>query len=68
MGLPFPQHMQMRGRGSSQGSVASSGRMNGPQSVHGGNMNVIGAQRHSQHWHAPGAISIEQLVKTLAVS
>ena len=63
---PGEQISQMRGRGGSQGSVGSNGRISGPSSMAGGNPNLMGAQRHASIWM--GAITIEQVVKRLTVS
>ena len=67
MGEPMSQQLsQMRGRGGSQGSVVSNGRIMGPASMAGGNTNVLGPQRQMNLWMGP--ITIEQVVKKLAVS
>ena len=67
MGEPMSQQMsQMRGRGSSQGSAGSNGRMTGPSSMAGGNANMLGPQRQMNLWMGP--ITIEQVVKKLGVS
>ena len=67
MGPQFPQHMsQLRGRGNSQGSITSNGRMTGPPSMAGGNMSAMGPQRQMNTWLNP--ISIEQVVKKLTVN
>ncbi|KAF6233637.1 hypothetical protein HO173_008194 [Letharia columbiana] len=64
MGEPMSQQMsQMRGRGGSQGSVGSNGRMTGPSSMAGGNSNMLGPQRQMNLWMGP--ITIEQVVKKL---
>ncbi|CAD6585047.1 MAG: hypothetical protein ASARMPREDX12_001896 [Alectoria sarmentosa] len=64
MGEPMSQQMsQMRGRGTSQGSVGSNGRMTGPSNMAGGNANVLGPQRQMNLWMGP--ITIEQVVKKL---
>ena len=52
-----------RGRGSSQGSVGSNGRVSGPN---GNNTSAIGPQRQMNLWLNP--ITIEQVVKKLTVS
>lgn len=67
MGEPMSQQMsQMRGRGVSQGFVASNGRMIGPSNMAGGNTNMLGPQRQMNLWMGP--ITIEQVVKKLGVS
>lgn len=67
MGPPFPQHLpQNRSRGGSLGSVASNGRMTGPNGIVGTNVNGLVAQRQMNSWLSP--ISIEQVVRKLAVS
>ena len=67
MGEPMSQQMsQMRGRGGSQGSTGSNGRMAGPSSMAGGNTNMLGPQRQMNLWMGP--ITIEQVVKKLGVS
>lgn len=64
MGEPMSQQMsQMRGRGSTQGSVGSNGRMTGPSSMAGNNANMLGPQRQMNLWMGP--ITIEQVVKKL---
>ena len=64
IGSMIPQHLQMRGRGGSQGSINSNGRI-GPQSMTGTNMSGVGVQRHMNAWLSP--ITVEQVVKKLAV-
>ena len=67
MGPPFPQHLpQNRNRSGSLGSVASNGRMNGPNGIVGNNVNSLVGQRQMNSWLSP--ISIEQVVRKLAVS
>ena len=67
MGEPMSQQMsQLRGRGGSQGSVGSNGRMTGSSGMAGGNANVLGPQRQMNLWMGP--ITIEQVVKKLGVS
>ena len=67
MGEPMSQQLsQMRGRGGSQGSVVNNGRLIGPASMVGGNTNMLGPQRQMNLWMGP--ITIEQVVKKLAVS
>lgn len=67
MGEPMSQQMsQMRGRGSTQGSVGSNGHMTGPSSMAGNNANMLGPQRQMNLWMGP--ITIEQVVKKLGVS
>ncbi|MCJ1474545.1 hypothetical protein MMC13_003203 [Lambiella insularis] len=64
MGPTFPQHMtQMRGRNGSQGSINSNGRLTGPPSMAGSNINGIVAPRQMSSWLSP--ITIEQVVKKL---
>lgn len=58
-----PNGQQLRGRGGSQGSMVSSGRMSGPPSVVGSNPNMMGPQRQMNMWLNP--ITIEQVVKKL---
>lgn len=66
-GEPTSQQMsQMRGRGGSQGSVGSNGRMTGQSSMAGGNIIMLGPQRQMNLWMGP--ITIEQVVKKLGVS
>ena len=65
IGSMIPQHLQLRGRGGSQGSAISNGRI-GPQSMTGANMNGVGVQRHMNAWLSP--VTVEQVVKKLAVS
>ncbi|MCJ1467911.1 hypothetical protein MMC07_006536 [Pseudocyphellaria aurata] len=55
---------QIRGRGGSQSVMGNNGRMAGPQSMVGSNMNGMGAQRQMNFWMSP--ITIEQVVKKLA--
>ena len=67
MGEPMSQQMsQMRGRGGSQSSVGSNGRMAGASGMAGGNANMLGPQRQMNLWMGP--ITIEQVVKKLGVS
>ena len=67
MGEPMSQQLShMRGRGGSQGSVANNSRMMGPAGMAGGNANMLGPQRQMNPWMGP--ITIEQVVKKLAVS
>lgn len=67
MGEPMSQQMsQMRGRGGSQNSVGSNGRMAGASGMAGGNANMLGPQRQMNLWMGP--ITIEQVVKKLGVS
>lgn len=67
MGPTFPQHMvQTRGRNGNQGPLNSNGRLSGPPSIPGGNINGVGAQRQMNAWLSP--ITIEQVVKKLTVS
>lgn len=61
-----PQVSQVRGRGGSQGSISSNGRMSVPASMAGGHMNGMGPQRQMNFWLNP--ITIEQVVKKLNVS
>lgn len=64
MGQPISHGMQqLRGRGASQGSIGSNGRLTGPSSVANGGLNGI-AQRPMNLWMNP--ITIEQVVKRLA--
>ena len=65
MGPMFPHQVQMRGRGASQGSNMSNGRIVGNNMI-GGNMNGMGVQRHMNAWLSP--VTIEQVVKRLGVS
>lgn len=60
----FPQQIQMRGRGSSQGSMMSNGRIVGTNIV-AANMNPLGVQRHTNWGNLP---TIEQVYKKLLVS
>lgn len=62
MGHGMPQ---LRGRGASQGSNGSNGRLAGPSSVANGGPNGV-AQRQMNLWMNP--ITIEQVVKRLTVS
>lgn len=62
MGHGMPQ---MRGRGASQGSIGSNGRITGPSSLANGSANGM-AQRQMNLWMNP--ITIEQVVKRLTVS
>ncbi|KAL9006673.1 MAG: hypothetical protein Q9188_000547 [Gyalolechia gomerana] len=55
---------QLRGRGASQGSIGSNGRLTGPSSVANGGPNGV-AQRPMNLWMNP--ITIEQVVKKLAM-
>ena len=67
MGEPMSQQLsQMRGRGGSQGSIGSNGRMIGSSGMPGSNTNMLGPQRQVNLWMGP--ITIEQVVKRLAVS
>ena len=67
MGEPMSQQLsQMRGRGGSQGSMGSNGRMIGSSGMPGSNTNMLGPQRQVNLWMGP--ITIEQVVKRLAVS
>ena len=67
LGEPMSQQMsQLRGRGSSQGSMGGNARMTGPPSVTGVNANMMGVQRQMNLWMGP--ITIEQVVKKLGVS
>ena len=67
MGEPMSQQLsQMRGRGGSQGSVGSNGRMIGSSGMPGSNANMLGPQKQINLWMGP--ITIEQVVKRLAVS
>lgn len=66
MGQPLSHGMQqLRGRGASQGSMGSNGRLTGPPSVANGGPNGV-AQRQMNLWMNP--ITIEQVVKRLTVS
>lgn len=66
MGQPMSHGMQqLRGRGASQGSMASNGRLTGRSNVTTGGPNGI-AQRQMNLWMNP--TTIEQVVKRLAVS
>lgn len=66
MGQPMSHSMShLRGRGTSQGSMGSNGRLTGPSSVANGGPNGM-AQRQMNLWMNP--ITIEQVVKRLAVS
>jgi len=62
MGGSFPQHMQNRSRGGSQGSNGS--RFDAPNGARG--MPGIGVQRHANAWLAP--VSVEQVIRKLTVS
>ncbi|KAI4145472.1 MAG: hypothetical protein LQ341_002376, partial [Variospora aurantia] len=65
MGQPMSHGMsQLRGRGTSQGSMGSNGRLTGPSNVANGGSNGM-AQRQMNLWMNP--ITIEQVVKRLAV-
>ena len=69
MGPQVPQAIsQPRGRGASQGSNNSNGRLSGPSSIIGSNASGMGMgpQRHMNYWMNP--ITIEQVVKKLTVS
>ena len=67
MGEPMSQQMsQLRGRGGSQSSTGSNGRMTGSSGMAGGNANMLGPQRQMNLWMGP--ITIEQVVKKLGVS
>ncbi|KAI9842982.1 MAG: hypothetical protein M1837_006719 [Sclerophora amabilis] len=68
MASSLPQNMpHLRGRGGSQGSMNSNGRMvSGTPSVAGTNTTSMGQQRHMNFWLTP--VSIEQIVKRLSVS
>ena len=59
------QLSQMRGRGGSQGSIGSNGRMSGPSGMAGNNVNMMG-HRQVNMWMGP--ITIEQVMKKLTVS
>ncbi|KAI4117844.1 MAG: hypothetical protein LQ345_001993 [Seirophora villosa] len=64
MGQPMSHSMShLRGRGTSQGSMGSNGRLTGPSSVANGGPNGM-AQRQMNLWMNP--ITIEQVVKRLA--
>ena len=66
MGQPMSHGVsQLRGRGTSQGSMAGNGRMTGPPSIMSGAANGI-QQRQMNFWMNP--ITIEQVVKKLTVS
>lgn len=65
IGGPYPQHLQMRGRGGSHGSIAGNGRISGPSSIVGGNMNGYGVQRSMNPWLSP--LTIEHVMKKLTV-
>ena len=66
MGQPMTHGMQqLRGRGASEGSVGSNGRLTGPSSMVNGGANGA-AQRQMNLWMNP--ITIEQVVKKLTVS
>lgn len=65
MSMGQQQGSQARGRGGSQGSIASNGRMTGPPSMAGSHTNGLGPQRPMNFWLNP--ISIEQVVKKLTV-
>ena len=60
------QMSQVRGRGASQGPIGNNGRMTGPPSMAGNNLNGMGPQRQMNFWMNP--ITIEQVVKKLTVS
>ena len=67
MGEPMSHQLsQMRGRGGSQGAIGSNGRMVGSSGVPGANGNMLVPQRQMNLWMGP--ITIEQVVKKLAVS
>ena len=67
LGDPTSQHLaQFRGRGGSQGSIGSNGRILGVPNMGGGHGNMMGAQRQMNMWMGP--ITIEQVVKKLTVS
>jgi len=61
-----PQVSQARGRGGSQGSITSNGRISVPASMAGSHLNGTGPQRQMNFWLNP--ITIEQVVKKLTVS
>lgn len=66
MGPSMGQQMsQIRGRGASQGPVGN-GRMTGPPSMAGNNLNGMGIPRQMNFWMSP--ITVEQVVKKLTVS
>lgn len=66
MGQPMSHGIQqLRGRGASQASIGSSGRLTGPSSAGNGGPAGI-AQRQMNLWMNP--ITIEQVVKRLTVS
>ena len=60
------QASQTRGRGSNQGSIGGNGRIPGPSNMVGNNPNLFGQNRQMNPWMGP--ITIEQVVKKLAVS
>ena len=67
LGEPISQQLsQMRGRGGSQGSIGTNGRINGPSNMAGNNVNMMGPHRQVNMWMGP--ITIEQVVKKLTVS
>lgn len=67
MGPSIGQQMsQIRGRGASQGPMGNNGRMTGPPSMAGNNLNGMGPQRQMNFWMNP--ITVEQVVKKLTVS
>ncbi|KAL6713614.1 hypothetical protein ACLMJK_009079 [Lecanora helva] len=57
------QLAQMRGRGGSQGSIGSNGRVNGAANMTGNNLNLMNSHRQMNMWMGP--ITIEQVVKKL---
>ena len=66
LGEPMSQQLsQMRGRGGSQGSIGSNGRMSGSFNM-GNNLAMMGPSRQVNMWMGP--ITIEQAMKKLTVS